>query len=72
MIKTNRHKKISRGFPIYTCRGCKKNTRIGSVLDEDAYWVELCVDCYEDANMENAHNDGNHEDASDPDCKYCK
>ena len=72
MIRTNQHKGISRGFAIYTCRICKKNTRIGSREDEDAYWVQLCVDCYEDCNMEGAHNDGCHEDANDPDCKYCK
>ena len=71
MRSTNRHKTITRGFPVYTCRLCEKRTRAADIDEEEAFWCELCVDCYEECNMENAHYDGDHEEAIDPDCRHC-
>ena len=33
--------------------------------------IQLCRDCYDDANMEIEHLDGRHDDRPKTDCKYC-
>ena len=72
----NKHKTITRGFPIYRCRLCDKLTRTFtrfSLADpEEAYDAELCIECYEDAGQENTHNDTHNEDEMDMDCKHCR
>jgi len=67
----NKHRTLTRGFEIYTCRGCGKRTRVGFEDDVDAYNLELCYECWEDAGLENDHSDGHHSEVSNPDCRWC-
>lgn len=53
-------KQMFGGSCVYTCRSCGKRTR---ETGGDESGVELCLACYEDASMENDHNDtgGDHD-----------
>lgn len=69
MTKTNRGT-FRKGFNVMVaCRMCGKQTH--SSID-GCNGLDLCRPCREEAEMENAHYDGNHEDAPEKDCKLCK
>lgn len=55
----------------YKCTQCERDLPV-SAYDRDSHGCDLCTSCYEDAGMENAHADGYHDDAPDPDCPACK
>lgn len=40
--------------------------------DRDSHGVNLCADCYTEAGLENEHQDGYHNDKSNPDCPMCR
>lgn len=52
----------------YRCRSCGKLTR---ETGGDESSVELCRSCLQEAEMENAHSDGYHDDAPNPECPDC-
>lgn len=53
---------------VYTCEDCGKQTRETGASESN---VSLCVDCYENAGLENEHSDGGHSDKPHPSCKQC-
>lgn len=52
----------------YECANCKHVTR--NVGGDEAS-CGLCLLCYDEAGLENAHNDGHHAEESDQTCHYC-
>lgn len=57
---------VRRGF----CACC--GTRRIAPAAETAHGVDLCVICYDEAGMENAHSDGHHEAEADANCHVCQ
>lgn len=55
-MKTQEQKRetFRKGVGVYTCLECGRETR-GS---KDAFGVEMCRWCYEEASEENSYNDG--------------
>lgn len=47
---------------------CGRNLHISA---KDAAGLELCQECLDEAEMENAHSDGYHDDDPDPACIEC-
>jgi len=64
-----KYNKFSANNKVANCRVCEKKTHssIGGDLD-----IQLCRRCYDEANMENEHNDGHHIDKPNPKCPFCK
>jgi hypothetical protein len=60
-------KRFFGGAPVYVCASCKHNTR---TTDKSAADLDLCALCYEEAGIENEHNDGYHTKKS-ADCYLC-
>jgi len=50
------------------CRGCGKLTW----KEYEATQSGLCTTCFNDAGMENEHNDGHHDESPDPACRFCQ
>jgi hypothetical protein len=55
----------------YQCRICEHQRRVDE-WSIDSLGTELCERCYEEAGLENEHQDGYHEDAPHPDCPDCR
>jgi hypothetical protein len=58
--------KFSRFNQPVTCKGCGKRT-----TDRTGGGTELCRRCYDEAGLENEHQDGGHTEPH-PDCPMCK
>lgn len=61
--------RFRKGSGVYVCLGCGKRTRETGSSESN---VELCIDCYDDAGMENEHDDGHHDDNPHSDCRWCR
>lgn len=66
MTKTNRFKA---GSGCYVCECCGKRTRETGSCESN---VGLCLTCYDEAGLENEHEDGHHDAEPHADCPYCK
>ena len=66
---TSDTQRFKAGSGVYTCRDCGKDTRATGQGEEG---VELCRHCYEDAGMENEHNDGHHDGNPQANCRQCQ
>ena len=60
--------KFNRGSGCYTCAMCGKQTRETGGCESNC---RLCLSCFEQAGLENEHQDGHHGDPN-PDCPMCK
>jgi len=56
---------------LYWCYCCQQRKPVAE-WDRDSAGVELCASCYEEAGLENEHQDGYHSDNPDPKCPMCR
>lgn len=61
---------FEKGSGCYVCKCCGKRTR--AIGNKDNEFVRLCVKCYDEAGMENAHADGHHKNNPNYECPICK
>lgn len=55
----------------YHCYACDQSRPV-SDWDRDSASVDLCRPCMDDAEMENAHADGYHDEDPEPHCPDCQ
>ena len=64
-----KHNRFSNLNTLCNCLVCGKRTH--SSIDGDLD-IQLCRKCYDEANMENEHSDGHHDDKPNPKCIDCQ
>ena len=69
VAEMNDNRRFRRGSGMYKYRHCGKQTR--ETGSSESY-VDLCLACYDEAGIENQHQNGEHEEERDADCPMCK
>lgn len=69
MTKRNPNSSFAAGSGVYICRCCQKHTRETGAGES---MIDLCLNCYEGAGLENEHTDGHHDAEPEANCPDCK